>query len=62
MWEILSRKLVRLLRDAVRMKRAQKWRIKFWFLLHDNAPAHRSILVKIFLAKNIVITLQYPLY
>jgi len=24
----------------------------FWFLLDDNAPAHRSVLVKDFLANN----------
>jgi hypothetical protein len=30
------------------------------FLLHDNAQAHRSILVKDFLAKNSVTTLQHP--
>jgi hypothetical protein len=29
------------------------------FLLHDNAPAHRSILVKDFLAKNSVTTLDH---
>jgi len=48
--------------DAIRKKRPQKWRIKYWFLLHDNAPAHRSVLVKIFLAKNIVTILEHPLY
>jgi transposase len=30
------------------------------FLLHDNAPAHRSILVKDFWAKNSVATLEHP--
>jgi hypothetical protein len=29
---------------------------------HDNAPAHRSVLVNDFLAKNNVTTLQYPSY
>jgi transposase len=33
-----------------------------WFLLHNNAPAHRSVLVKNFLAKNIVTTLEHPPY
>jgi len=28
-----------------------------WFLLLDNAPAHRSVLIKDFLAKNNVTTL-----
>jgi histone-lysine N-methyltransferase SETMAR len=32
------------------------------FLLHDNAPAHRSVLVKDFIAKNIVTTLEHPPY
>jgi hypothetical protein len=32
-----------------------------WFLLHDNAPAHRSVLVEVFLTKNNVTTLeQFP--
>jgi transposase len=30
------------------------------FLLHDNAPAHRSVLVKDFLAKTKVTTLELP--
>jgi transposase len=40
----------------------KKWRIKSWFLLHDNAPAHRSVSVKYFLAKNSVTTLEQPPY
>jgi hypothetical protein len=32
------------------------------FILHDNTPAHRSVLVKDFLAKNIVTTLEHPSY
>jgi len=50
------------LRDAVRRKRPEKWRAKSWFLLHDNAPAHRSVSVNYFLAKNNVITLEHPPY
>jgi len=30
--------------------------------LHDNAPAHRSVLVKAFLAENSVTTLEHPPY
>jgi hypothetical protein len=30
------------------------------FLFHDNAPAHRSVLVKDFLAKKNVATLGHP--
>ena len=52
--------ILRRLRDAVRRKRPEKWRTSSWFLLHDNAPAHRSVLVKDFLAKNSVTTSQHP--
>jgi len=54
--------ILRRLRDAVRGKRPEKWRTNSWFLLHDNAPAHRSVLVKDFLAKNSVSTLEHPTY
>jgi len=49
------------LRDAVRWKRPEIWRTNRWFVLHDNAPAHRPVLVKDFLAKNNVTTLEHPL-
>ena len=52
--------ILRRLRDAVRRKRPEKWRTDSWFLLHDNASAHRSVLVKDFLAKNSVTTSQHP--
>ena len=32
------------------------------YLLHDNAPAHWSVLVKDFLAKNNVTMLEHPPY
>jgi len=48
------------LRDAVRRKHPEKWRINSWFLLNNNAPAHRSVLVTDFRAKNNVITLEHP--
>ena len=38
----------------------KKWRTNSCFLLHDNAPAHQSVLVKDFLAKNNVTTLEHP--
>ena len=47
-------------RNAVRRKRLEKWRTNSWFLLHDNAPAHRSVLVNDFLAKYNVATLDTP--
>ena len=38
----------------------QKWRTNIRFLLHDNAPARRSVFAMDFLAKNNVTTLQHP--
>jgi len=51
---------LRHLRDAVRRDCPERWRTNSWFLLHDNAPALRSVLVKDFLANNYVTTLQLP--
>jgi len=49
------------LRDAVRRKGAEKCRTKSWVLLHDNAPAHRSVFIKDLLAMNNVTKLEHPL-
>jgi len=49
-------------RDAVRRKRPEIWRTNIWFLLHDSAPAYRSVLIKDFLAKNNVTFLEHPTY
>ena len=54
--------IFRCLWDAVRRKCPEKWRTSSWFLHYDNAPAHRSVLVKDFLAKNNVKTLNHPPY
>jgi transposase len=50
---------LRRLRDAVRRKRFEKWATDSWFLLYDNAPAHRTGLVKDFPAKNNPTTTEY---
>jgi hypothetical protein len=52
--------ILRRLRDSVRRNPPEKWRTKSWFLLHKNAPAHRSVLVKDFLVKYNVVTLEQP--
>ena len=52
----------RRLRDAVRRKRPEKWRTNRWVFLQDNAPAHQSALVKNFLTKNNVTTLEHHPY
>jgi hypothetical protein len=48
--------------DVVRRKRPEKWRTNSWFLIQDNAPAQRSVLVKDFLAKNNLTTLEHNPY
>jgi hypothetical protein len=48
------------LRGSVRMKRHEKRRTNCWFLLHDNAPTHRSGFVRNFVAKNNVTKLYFP--
>ena len=54
--------ILRRLRDAVRRKRPVKWRKHNWFLLHDNAPAHWSVLFKDILPNDNVTTLEHPPY
>ncbi|UYV77835.1 hypothetical protein LAZ67_15002534 [Cordylochernes scorpioides] len=44
--------VMRNLRKAIRQKRPDLWKNKNWLLHHDNAPAHTSLLVRDFLAKN----------
>ncbi|UYV67609.1 hypothetical protein LAZ67_5001361 [Cordylochernes scorpioides] len=34
------------LRDTIRIKINQLFKLKQWKLLHDNAPAHRAIIVE----------------
>ena len=54
--------IFRRLREAVERKRPEKWKRCSWFLLHDNAPAHRLVLFMDFLVKDNVTTLKHPLY
>ena len=49
------------LRDAVRRKRPEKWP-NSWILHHDNAPTHSSFVVRQYLAKHNIPTLQHPPY
>jgi len=51
--------IFRRLRGAGRRKGREKRRTNSWFFLDDNDPAHLSVLVKDFLAKNNVTTLQH---
>jgi len=54
--------ILRRLRDAVRRKRPGKGGPDIWFPLHDYAPAHLSVFVKDFLAKNNVATQEHSPY
>ena len=46
----------------MRRKGPEKWRTQNLFLIYDNAPAHRSVLIKIFSTENNVATLEPPPY
>jgi len=52
--------ILRRLRESIRRKRPQFWQSGDWYLLHDNAPAHRSQLVTQFLAKTHTTVLPHP--
>jgi transposase len=54
--------ILRRLRDAVTRKRPEKWRTRSCCLLHNNAPAYRSVFVKDFLANDNVTILELPPY
>ena len=54
--------VLRRLREKIRQKRPDLWAEKSWILHHDNAPAHASLLIRSFLAKNGTIVLQQPPY
>ena len=56
------KKILGCLRDSIRRKRPELWRRKTWLLLHDNAPAHRSVLVQEELARQQVTVLPDPPY
>ncbi|UYV63328.1 hypothetical protein LAZ67_2003761, partial [Cordylochernes scorpioides] len=52
--------VMRNLREAIRQKRPDLWKNKNWLLHHDNAPAHTSLLVRDFLAKNNTLVMPQP--
>ncbi|GFX91260.1 mariner Mos1 transposase [Trichonephila clavipes] len=49
-------------RESIRRKRPNIWHNDNWHLLLDNAQAHRSQLVKEFLAKTRINVISYPPY
>ena len=46
------------LREVFRQKCTELWKNKSWILHHDNAPAHTSILVPEFFAKNLLTSID----
>jgi len=54
--------ILRRLWDAVRMKCPNKESTNSWSVLHENAPAHRPVLVKDLLSKCNVATLEHTPY
>ncbi|KAJ4436559.1 hypothetical protein ANN_16591 [Periplaneta americana] len=50
--KILYKEILGRLSNSIRRKRPELWHRKNWLLLHDNAPAHRSILVQEELARQ----------
>ncbi|UYV80051.1 hypothetical protein LAZ67_18001526 [Cordylochernes scorpioides] len=54
--------VMRNLREAIRQKRPDLWKNKNWLLHHDNVPAHTSLLVRDFLAKNNTLMMPQPPY
>ncbi|GBM08018.1 Histone-lysine N-methyltransferase SETMAR [Araneus ventricosus] len=54
--------ILKQLRDAIRRKRPENWATNDWFLLHDNALPHRALIVKKYLARHSVTTLEHPPY
>ncbi|KAJ4450365.1 hypothetical protein ANN_01786 [Periplaneta americana] len=60
--KILYKEILGRLRNSIRRKRPELWHRKNWLFLHDNAPAHRSILVQEELARQQVAVLPHPPY
>jgi len=54
-------KILKQLCDAVHRKRPELWPSD-WILHHDNAPAHKMLTVKHFLAQKWITEMEYPSY
>ena len=54
--------VLRRLGENIRRKRADLWRAQKWILHDDNAPCHRALLVREFLAKHNTPSLPHPPY
>ena len=54
--------VMRDLREEIRQKPPDLWKNKNWLLHHDNAPAHTSLVLRKFLAKNKTLMMPQPPY
>jgi hypothetical protein len=54
-------KVLRRLRENIQRKRPEMWRAGNWMLHDENAPSHRALVTREFLAHNII-TLPHPPY
>jgi hypothetical protein len=50
------------LMEGIRRKRPDKWKNNNWFLHHDNAPAHTSLVVRQFLTSKNITVIPLPLF
>ena len=55
--EVLKR-----LREVIRRKRPDKWKKNNWFLYHNKAPAHTSLVVRQFLSSKNITVISHPPY
>ena len=54
--------VLRRLREDIRRKRPELWCAGNWLLHDDNAPSHRALVTREFLAHNSIISLPHPPY
>jgi transposase len=54
--------VLRPLREDIQRKRPELWHAGNWMLHDDNAPSHRAVIMREFLAHNSIITLPHPPY
>jgi len=50
------------MRVGIRRKRPDKWKKNNWFLHHDTAPAHTSLVVRQFLTYKNITVIPHLLY
>jgi len=50
------------LSEGIQRKRPDKWKKNNWFLHHDNAPAHTSLVVRQFLTSKNITVIPHPSY